>query len=72
MVKGDKGCTVTGDLTLTGKTKSVSFPADITVSDDKVTIKSTFKIDRTDFGITYGKGKIDPEVTIKVTLDAEK
>jgi polyisoprenoid-binding protein YceI len=72
VVKDDKGYTITGDLTLTGETKSVSFPAEVTVSDDKLTVKGTFKIDRNDFGISYGKGKIDPDVTIKVSLDAGK
>ncbi len=72
VVKDDKGYTITGDLTLTGETKSVSFPAEVSVADDKLTIKGTFKIDRNDFGISYGKGKIDPEVAIKVTVEASK
>ena len=72
VVKSDKGYTVTGNLTLTGKKKSISFPADITLTGDKLTLTSTFKIDRNDFGITYGKGKIHPEVTIKVAVDAAK
>jgi polyisoprenoid-binding protein YceI len=72
VVKGAKGYTITGELTLLGKTKSITCPADITLGDDKLTIKSTFKIDRTDFGMTYGKGKVYDEVTIKVSVNASK
>ncbi len=72
VAKTDKGYTITGDLTLAGTTKSVSFPVDLAVSGDNLTIKSAFKIDRNDFGISYGKGKIDPDVTIKVTVSAAK
>ena len=45
--------TVTGDLTLHGVTKSISFPAKIEVSDDGVHVTSVFKINRNDFGIVY-------------------
>jgi polyisoprenoid-binding protein YceI len=72
VAKGPTGYVVTGDLTLLGKTKSVSIPADITLTAGKFTLKGTFKIDRNDFGMIYGKGKIDPEVTIKVAVDATK
>ena len=63
---GDK-YTVTGDLTLLGKTKSISFPAEITGT----TLKSEFSIDRTDFGMTYGKGKVEDKVALRVKVDAK-
>lgn len=52
---GDKGAshTVTGNLTLHGVTKSVSFPATIAVAPDAITVDSTFAINRKDFGINY-------------------
>lgn len=52
---GDKGAshTVTGNLTLHGVTKSVTFPATIAVAPDAVTVDSTFTINRKDFGINY-------------------
>jgi polyisoprenoid-binding protein YceI len=52
---GDKGAshTVTGNLTLHGATKSVTFPATITATADAITVDSTFAINRKDFGINY-------------------
>lgn len=52
---GDKGAshTVTGNLTLHGVTKSISFPATIAAAADAVTVDSTFAINRKDFGINY-------------------
>ena len=69
--KGDEW-TVTGDLTLNGTTKSISFPAKVTLGDDKFALKSSFKINRNDFGITYGKGKIDEDVALKLDVNAKK
>jgi polyisoprenoid-binding protein YceI len=63
--------TVTGNLTLHGVTKSISFPAKIVVSGDKATLESDFFINRKDFGITYpGKANdlIRDEVVIKLAV----
>ena len=64
--------TAQGDLTLHGKTKSISFPAGIKVGADAVSLSSTFKINRQDFGISFGAGKVDDDVTLKVTVNAKK
>lgn len=69
--KGDKGYTVTGDLTLLGKTKSVSFPAEVAAG-DSLTLNATFPIDRNDWGMSFGKGKVDDKVTIRVAVNAKK
>src|SRR5688572_4183270 len=45
--------TVTGNFTLHGQTKSISFPANVTATADAVTVKAEFVIDRKDFGVTY-------------------
>jgi polyisoprenoid-binding protein YceI len=66
------GYAVTGDLTLMGKTKSVTMPAAVTAGADALTLKSEFKINKTDWGMTYGKGKIDDEVVLKVNVTAKK
>ena len=52
---GDKGAThtITGNLNLHGATKSITFPATITVSPDAITVDSSFSINRKDFGINY-------------------
>jgi polyisoprenoid-binding protein YceI len=69
--KGEKGYTVTGNLTLLGKTKPVSFPAEIQAG-DTFTLKAEFKIDRTEFGMVYGKGKVADEVAVRVSVAAKK
>ncbi len=52
---GEKGAThtVTGNLTLHGVTKAVTFPATISVTADAASVESTFSINRKDFGINY-------------------
>jgi polyisoprenoid-binding protein YceI len=52
---GDKGAshTVTGNLTLHGVTKAITFPATINVTPDAATVESSFSINRKDFGINY-------------------
>ena len=52
---GENGAThtVTGNLTMHGVTKSITFPATINVTPDAATVESSFSINRKDFGITY-------------------
>lgn len=45
--------TVTGNLTLRGTTKSITFPAIISVTDNEVSAQAKFNIDRTDWGVSY-------------------
>jgi polyisoprenoid-binding protein YceI len=65
--------TVTGNLTLHGITKQVSFPASIQVSEQAVTVVADFSIDRFDFEMKY-PGRADDlirkEVVIKLNLKA--
>lgn len=70
--KDGDGYKVIGNLTLVGKTKEVTFPAKITASAGKLTLTSRFKIDRTAWGMTYGKGKIDDESSIGVSVEAAR
>jgi polyisoprenoid-binding protein YceI len=71
--KGDKTYTVTGDLTLLGTTKSLNFPATIKTADDTFTLTSdTFAIDRTVWGMNYGKGKIEDKVDLTIKVTAKK
>lgn len=62
--------TVTGDLTIRGQTKRVSFPATIATTSDGVTAKTEFVIDRKDFGVVY-PGKPDDLVQDNVVLTVE-
>ena len=71
---GTENHTVTGDLTLHGVTKSISFPAEVSVSDSQVGLKAEFFIMRFDFDIVY-KGKVDDlirdEVVIRLDVTAD-
>jgi polyisoprenoid-binding protein YceI len=70
--KAGDGYKVTGDLTLHGKKKSVSFPAKIAVSEDSLTLNADTQIDRTAFGMTYGQGKVDDKVDLKIAINAKR
>jgi polyisoprenoid-binding protein YceI len=65
------GVKITGDMTINGKTKSVTFPAQVSYSGGTLKITSDFSIDKRDFGMTYGGGKIDDQVAIKVAVEAK-
>jgi polyisoprenoid-binding protein YceI len=69
--KTDKTYAVTGDLTMLGKTRSISFPASITAG-DALQVSTTFSIDRTDWGMNYGEGKIDNKVVLTIKVTAKK
>ncbi len=62
------GHTITGKLTLHGVTKEISFPATVTITDDGVQLKSEFAINRSEFGMTYGAGKVDDKVSMTVVV----
>ncbi|MDQ3474267.1 MAG: YceI family protein [Acidobacteriota bacterium] len=65
---GDKGThTVTGNLTLHGVTKSITFPATITATSEAIMVNSTFSINRKDFGINYA-GAADNLIRDEVVL----
>jgi polyisoprenoid-binding protein YceI len=64
---------ITGNLTLHGVTKQISFPAQVQVADDAVNLKAEFAINRFDFEIKY-RGKPDDlirkEVVLKLNVKA--
>jgi polyisoprenoid-binding protein YceI len=70
--KTPTGYAIAGELTLLGKSKPVSIPARITLTDKGLSLTASFKIDRTDWGMTYGKGKIDDEVALTVSVDVKR
>lgn len=65
--EGDWTHTVTGDFTIRGKTKRVSFPAKVMVEGGKVKANAEFVIDRKDFGVVY-PGKPDDLVQDNVRM----
>ena len=64
---GDSTHEVTGDLTLRGVTKSITFPVAVS-GGNELSLKSSFTISRKEFGMTYGEGKVDDPVQISVNV----
>lgn len=68
--------TITGNLTMRGVTKSISFPAKVAVSDNNVTADADFNIDRTQWEVgtvsTLDKSLIAKDVNIKLHIVANK
>lgn len=75
IAKSGEAYTVTGDLTLHGVTKSITFPATINAAEPEVSVNAEFKINRKDFGIVY-RGMpddlISDDVAIKLDIHAKK
>ena len=73
---------VEGNLTIKEVTKSIKFPATITVADADVTLATEeFTINRTDFGVNFNSGKfaqdlgdnvINDDIKIKLSVKAVK
>jgi len=61
------GYTVTGNLNLHGVEKSISFPAEIEVTDGNVSVSASFAVKRFDFGVVY-PGKKDDLIRDEVAL----
>ena len=71
--------TVSGNLTLLGKTLNVSFPAKVTVADGKVAVEAKFTVNRADWGIKFGTDETDPaewmiskDIEIGINVNATK
>ena len=59
--------TITGDLTLHGVTKSIRFPAKISIADEQVSLEAEFSIMRFDFDIVY-EGRADDLIRDRVVI----
>ena len=68
--KGPGTHTITGDLTMRGVTRSVTFPATVTLSGKAVTAKAEFTIQRSQWGINF-KGKADDLIRDGVVLQID-
>jgi polyisoprenoid-binding protein YceI len=81
VVKSVENGIVNADLTIKDVTKAISFPAEISVSEDAVNVNAKFNINRTDWGVVYGSGNffdlakdktIKDEIGFEVMLTAKK
>ncbi len=71
--KNETGYAVTGNFELHGVTKSIVFPAQITMTGSQVTLQAEFSINRMDFGIIYrgmANNLIREEVLLKLDFKA--
>jgi polyisoprenoid-binding protein YceI len=70
--------TVVGNFTLNGITKTIAFPAKISVNDNAAAADAYFNIDRTLWGLVYGNDQrlgsnfIRPEVNISLHIIANR
>jgi len=63
-LKSTSEAVVTGKLTMLGKAVEVAIPCKIEVADGGIRVKSEFKIDRMQWGMTYGKGRVEDAVEV--------
>jgi len=71
--EGKTNSTVTGNLTLHGVTKKISFPATVQIAKDAVNVTAEFFINRFDFDIKYeGRSNdlVRKEVVLKLNVKA--
>lgn len=77
----DNNYNVTGKLTIKGITNEITFPAVITLNQNKLAGSADFNIDRTKWDVRYGSGKffeglgdkmIYDDINFKVKLEATK
>lgn len=61
--------TITGDLTIKGITKPVSFPAKVAVAGSKMTATGTIKFDRTHYDIKFRSGNFFEDLGDKMIYD---
>lgn len=59
---------IEGKMQMLDKEVEVKIPAGVEMTEKSITLKAEFKIDRTKWGMSYGEGKIDKDVTIQATL----
>ncbi len=71
--KVDNGYEVTGDFTMHGATKKITFPAQIELTPEKLHAVSEFQINRQDWGLVwngFGENIMKNEVTIRFDITA--
>jgi polyisoprenoid-binding protein YceI len=59
---------LTGELTIRDVTKSISFPVTLSTNDAGAVLTSRFKLNRSDYGMTFGPDRVVDEVAMTVTV----
>jgi len=65
---GEGEGTLTGKVTMLDKTVEVKVPVKVEMSDNNLVITASFKLDRTKWGMNFGRPNISDEVDITATL----
>jgi len=60
---------VSGDLTIKGQTRNITFPAKVSVNNGLLNMMAAFSINRTDWGIKYGSGSFFKDLGDNVIND---
>ncbi|HMP59334.1 MAG TPA: YceI family protein [Gemmatales bacterium] len=70
--RSGEGWNITGALTMLAKPRAVPSPATIEASSFGLKLKTEFTINRTQWGMTYGKGRVDEDVKLAVEVTVAK
>jgi polyisoprenoid-binding protein YceI len=65
---GENEGTITGKMTMLDKTVEVKVPIKTEMTDSSLVVTATFKLDRTKWGMNFGRPNISDEVDITATL----
>lgn len=68
-IKSVNGNTISGDMTIKGKTNPVSFPANISISNGKLNASAEITIDRTKYGLIYNSKSFFASIGDKAIYD---
>jgi polyisoprenoid-binding protein YceI len=60
---------ISGDLTIKGQTRNITFPAKVSVNNGLLNMMAAFSINRTDWGIKYGSGSFFKDLGDNVIND---
>lgn len=66
---GEGGYNVTGDITIKGKTESISFPTTLIEADGSYEAVATITVDRSKFDVRYGSGSFFDNLGDKAISD---
>lgn len=64
----DTEAKIHGKLTMLDKTAELVVPVKVDANDERIQLNAAFKLDRTKWGMNYGKGKINDEVDMTIEL----
>ncbi|MFM1913750.1 MAG: hypothetical protein RIR51_1602 [Bacteroidota bacterium] len=68
-IKSVNGNTISGDMTIKGKTNPVSFPATVSITNGKLVASAEITIDRTKYGLIYNSKSFFASIGDKAIYD---